>query len=275
MKSESKTLYIPLYAKAYVSGRGLILHDEHAERIWDTEGFPLGRRARSKWLAFFLGMRARVFDEWVRERVRSERNVAVLHIGCGMDARVMRIGARFGTWYDIDFPEVISERRKYFDDGERYCMIGADLRSHDFLSQITEKHAVVILEGVSMYVSADELKGLFSALGEHFESYEMLLDTYSVLAAKMSKLKNPVHGVGVSTVTGVNCAEELLCEGLSFVGGHEMTPARMIDELSGTERFWFRTLYGGKLARSLYRIYEYAWHASHKAPCENNEKESE
>ena len=62
MISESKTLYIPLYAKAYVSQRGLILHDEYAERIWDAEGFPLGRKARSKWLAFFLGMRARVFE---------------------------------------------------------------------------------------------------------------------------------------------------------------------------------------------------------------------
>ena len=259
MISESKTLYIPLYAKAYVSQRGLILHDEYAERIWDAEGFPLGRKARSKWLAFFLGMRARVFDEWVRERVRERKDVAVIHIGCGMDARVMRVGARNGDWYDLDLPEVISERRKYFDDGERYQMIGSDLRSHEFLTKIEQKHAVVVMEGVCMYVAPEELRALFSALGAHFESYEVLLDTYSTLAAKLSKLKNPVHGVGVGQVFGSECAEELLCDGLHFVGEHEITPSAMIDELSGAERFWFKRLYGGKFARSLYRIYEYAW----------------
>ena len=38
MESVSKTLYIPLYAKAFVSRRGLVLEDRKAEEIWDAEG---------------------------------------------------------------------------------------------------------------------------------------------------------------------------------------------------------------------------------------------
>ena len=34
MNNVNKTLYIPLFAKAYVSKKGLFLHDEKAEQIW-------------------------------------------------------------------------------------------------------------------------------------------------------------------------------------------------------------------------------------------------
>ena len=62
MDNVNKTLYIPLYGKAYVSRRGLILRDSKAEEIWTAEGFPLRGKSASKWLAYYMGMRAAVFD---------------------------------------------------------------------------------------------------------------------------------------------------------------------------------------------------------------------
>ena len=41
MDSVNKTLYIPLYGKAYVSRKGIIFQDKKAEEIWSTEGFSL------------------------------------------------------------------------------------------------------------------------------------------------------------------------------------------------------------------------------------------
>ena len=38
MDSVNRTLYIPLFGKAYVSRRGLFLSDRKAEEIWDAEG---------------------------------------------------------------------------------------------------------------------------------------------------------------------------------------------------------------------------------------------
>ena len=56
MESVNKTLYIPLYGKAYVSRKGLFLDDPQARKIWDAEGFPLTGKAKSKWLAYYMGM---------------------------------------------------------------------------------------------------------------------------------------------------------------------------------------------------------------------------
>ena len=62
MNSVNKTLYIPLYGKAYVSRKGLFLEDKKAEEIWNAEGFMLRGKAKSKWLAYYMGIRAAVFD---------------------------------------------------------------------------------------------------------------------------------------------------------------------------------------------------------------------
>ena len=62
MNNVNKTLYIPLYGKSLVSKKGILLHDPKAEAIWEAEGFALKGKARSKWLAYYMGMRSAVFD---------------------------------------------------------------------------------------------------------------------------------------------------------------------------------------------------------------------
>ena len=90
MNEVNKTLYIPLFGKSYVSKKGIILEDKKAEKIWESEGFALRGKSKSKWLAYYMGMRARVFDDWTRDRLLEHPTATVLHIGCGLDSRVER-----------------------------------------------------------------------------------------------------------------------------------------------------------------------------------------
>ena len=69
MDSTNKTLYIPLYGKAMVSAKGIILDDKKAEEIWKKEAFPLKGKAKSKWLAYYMSMRGKVFDGAVLQRL--------------------------------------------------------------------------------------------------------------------------------------------------------------------------------------------------------------
>ena len=54
MNGVNKTLYIPLYGKASVSKKGIILYDAKAEEIWEKEGFELKGKAKSKWLTYYI-----------------------------------------------------------------------------------------------------------------------------------------------------------------------------------------------------------------------------
>lgn len=257
MDSVNKTLYIPLYGKAYVSRKGLILKDTKAEALWAAEGFPLKGKSASKWLAYYMGMRSAVFDRWTMEKVREDPKATVLHIGCGLDNRVGRVAAGESLWYDVDFPEVIDQRKKHYQETAVYKMYAADAREPEWLELIPGDAAVVILEGISMYLKPEELANLFAAFANRFSTVKILMDSYTEFAAKASKFKNPIHDVGVTEVYGFDDPETLEKTGVQFVSEWDMTPEEMIGQLQGMEKLIFRKLYAGKMSRKLYRMYEF------------------
>lgn len=257
MNNVNKTLYIPLYGKSYVSKRGIILHDPKAEEIWEAEGFVLKGKSASKWLSYYMGMRAAVVDRWAARMMQTHPDAAVLHLGCGMDSRCLRIDHHGHRWYDVDFPDVIEERRKYYQESEHYKMIGADIRTIDWFPENYTDSAIVIMEGISMYLKREELTGLLDRLSDRFERVNLLMDCYTVFAAKASKYKNPINDVGVTQVYGLDDPELFNTSGLTFDGEMEMTPQDMIDSLPGMEKHIFRKLYAGGIAKKMYRLYEY------------------
>lgn len=264
MDGVNKTLYIPLYGKAYVSKKGVILEDKKAEEIWSKEQFELKGKSKSKWLAYYMGMRAAVFDEWVKneltqKEIVNDRNIIVLHIGCGMDSRAERVGNNKVRWYDVDFPDVIAERSKYYQEKDTYHMYTADARKTDWIKDLPKGEAVVILEGISMYFKPEEMQRLLKALTEHFDQVKVLMDCYTKKAAKASKYKNPINDVGVTVTYGIDDPDVFEENtGLKYVREHNMTPDNMTSQLEGIEKIVFRYVFGGKISKAMYRMYEYS-----------------
>lgn len=258
MDNVNRTLYIPLYGKALVSRMGRFLQDEMAEQIWQQEGFPLKGKAKSRWLAYSMAMRAAVFDRWLEDRLKQTPEAVVLHLGCGLDSRILRVGEADGMWFDVDFPEVIGERQRYFRETECYRMLGADLRDLTWLEKIPGGKAVVVMEGISMYLQPHQLRELFAGLSEHFQQLDILMDCYTTLGAKATKYKNPINTVGVTQVYGLD-DPQTAAEGspLRCVGETDMNPDHLIRQLPSRDQKIFRRIYAGKLAKKLYRMYEY------------------
>lgn len=259
MNNVNQTLYIPLYGKSYVSQKGIILQDSMAEKIWTAVEFPLKSKSKSKWLAYYMGMRSAVFDCWTTEQIRKNSDAVVIHLGCGLDSRCQRVTEKMSVWYDVDFPEVICERQKYYHEDTSYRTIGCDVRDPQLWERVSDgQSAIVIMEGISMYMNPQELETVFSMISRRFEHVALLMDCYSTFAAKASKYKNPINDVGVSQVYGLDDPQNVTgASGLSFVREWDMTPAELIDQLQGTEKPIFKKLYAGKIARKMYHLYEY------------------
>ena len=257
MDAVNKTLYIPLYGKSCVSKKGIILHDPKAEEIWAMEGFTLKGKSASKWLSFYMAMRAAAFDRWVIGQMEKMPEATVLHLGCGMDSRICRVGDKGHLWYDIDFPDVIAQRKRYYPEKGNYKMLAMDVTADDFLSEIGGKSAIVVMEGISMYLKQSQLQSLMTRLCEHFEQVSLLMDCYTEFAAKASKYRNPINDVGVTEVYGMDEPKLLEKSGLRFRQEMDMTPPELIDQLQGIEKTVFRKLYAGSIARRMYRLYEY------------------
>ena len=270
MNEVNKTLFIPLYGKSQVSKKKVILHDSMAEKIWDEEAFPIRGKSKSKWLAYNMAMRARVFDDWVEEMLRQNKNALVLHIGCGLDSRCLRIKEPYTNWIDADFPDVISLRKKYYKETEAYHMREIDASKMEQIETLPDSDAaIIILEGVSMYLPNEKINELFCTLQKKYTKLHILMDVYTQWGAKASKYKNPVNDVGVTTLWGIDDIESVLENtNMKCKKEHSFTPIYLIQELKPFERVFFRMMFSEKLYKKIYRLYEVE---SFAATCEPTE----
>ena len=258
MNEVNKTLYIPLYGKSKVSKQGIILNDSSAEKIWEEEGFTIHGRSKSKWLAYNMAMRARVFDDWTGRMLHQNENALVLHIGCGLDSRCMRVGSSYTRWIDCDLPDVITIRRKYFQESEKYQMMTLDASDSAQIGSLPDSEtAIVVLEGLSMYLTNDQICNFLHALEIKYQNLQILMDVYTEFGARISKYKNPVNDVGVNILYGISDIRSVI-RGLRIepVAEHTFTPTALIDELPFAERFFFKLFFTGRLYRKIYRLYE-------------------
>ncbi len=256
MDQVNKTLYIPLRGKAYVSSQGILLSDPYAEAIWEAQKFPLKGKSATKWLAYSMGIRAAVFDRWLSEQFAKCPDAVVLHLGCGLDSRCRRVKTE-NAWFDVDFPAVMDERKRWFPETDSYHMIASDLRE-DWLGSLPGGTAIVVMEGVSMYLTREERRSLLNKLAGHFSEVRLLMDTYTTFAAKATKYKNPINDVGVTQVYGFDDPQELESgTGLAFLLEHDMNPNWLVSQLPRKDQRLYRLVYGGKMAQKICRLYEY------------------
>ena len=184
----------------------------------------------------------------------------ILHIGCGLDARCNRVKQPYKRWIDCDFPDVIAIRKKYYEDTESYQMRAVDAAKSEQIKALPEsKTVIVVLEGLSMYLTNEQLHGFFKTLEEKYEKIHILMDIYTEFAAKASKYKNPINDVGVTKVYGIDHIENVIGDlRISFQKEHSLTPMRLVDELKSFDRAFFKSMFTGSIYRKIYRLYEFS-----------------
>ena len=258
MNEVNRTLFIPLYGKTQVSEKGIILNDPMAERIWKAEAFPIRGKSKSKWLAYNMAMRARVFDDWTEAMLRANPDALVLHIGCGLDSRCLRVKKTYTNWIDADFPEVLSLRRKYYEENDAYHMMAIDASKAEQIARLPDSEtAIVVLEGISMYLTNAQVRCMLRAFEKKYTQLHILMDVYTEFGAKVSRYKNPVNDMGVTELYGIDDVKALLDDTrIKLKAEHSFTPDHLINELKPFERVFFRTMFAEKIYRRIYRLYE-------------------
>lgn len=254
MKNESLTLFIPLYGKALMSREG-IFPDETAERIVDSVEYDFSRVDQTRKLAIYMAMRAAHYDRMVQDYAARHPEGIVLQLGVGLDSRVNRVQVSL-PWYDLDFLEVIDLRRAYYPETEQYHLIAAPALPADWLADIPHHtHALIIAEGLSMYLSQQDMRDLMAAFRAHFTEAEFVFDAYSPLAARLSKWKNPVNAVDAKIDFAMDDPALLEGEGSKCILNSDINTPDMVARLRGSDRLRFRFM--GRAGKSFYRIFGY------------------
>ncbi|PSL00604.1 O-methyltransferase involved in polyketide biosynthesis [Murinocardiopsis flavida] len=106
--------------------------------------------------------RTRQLDDWTRAFLAERPDAVVLHLGCGLDARALRVDPAPGVlWYDVDYPEVIALRQRLYSAGAGYRMIGASVTDPSWADGVpVDRPTLVVAEGLLMYLPAEEVRRL-------------------------------------------------------------------------------------------------------------------
>lgn len=124
--------------------------------------------------------RARIIDDWLRDRLLADPEQLIILLGAGFDSRAFRLPG--GRWVEIDQPGLIAEKERVLPSARspqpltRLAMDFATESLADKLAPFEGERPVIVMEGVSMYLSQAQLKSTFSALAWGFPRHTLMLD---------------------------------------------------------------------------------------------------
>ena len=104
--------------------------------------------------------RAKLIDDAARAFLARHDEAVVLHLGCGLDSRVLRLDPRPSVrWFDVDQEPVIELRRQLYDDREGATTIAASVTDPGWWSQLPDDlPRLVLAEGLLMYLAPDGVR---------------------------------------------------------------------------------------------------------------------
>lgn len=169
--------FIPLYGKAMMSKNNLFINDPKAEEIISKVKFNFEDLKQSKWLSMYMALRAKIIDEICNRYITQNPNTTVIHLGCGLDSRCLRVDNNNISWYDIDFQSVIDLRKQFYKETEKYKMIGKSVTDLSWLDEIDldNQSVLIVAEGLTMYLSEQELQQLIKGLNSKFSNATIVL----------------------------------------------------------------------------------------------------
>lgn len=177
----AETLLIPLYGRAEIVRRGeRLLADPRAVELVEAIDYDF---ARFDGLPSLVGAawRTAVFDHWVEAWLDRHPAGTVVEIGVGLNTRYERVAAGRGRWIELDLPEAMALRRRYFADDERRRSVAASVLDDDWLDLAADTGPgpwLFVAEAVLGFLDADEVHGVLDRIARRLPGSTVAFDSW-------------------------------------------------------------------------------------------------
>lgn len=193
LRDVSMTSLLTLYCHALESqSKDPILLDEKAVEIVkeldkelssnkDPLARVLVRRKLKKQMFIHIAIRSKRYDKYVTDFLQKYPSGVVINIGCGLDSRFLRIDNEEVQFYDLDFPEVIHLKKKFFNETERYHFISSSVLDFSWMDDVKIQKGpfLFIAEGIFMYLPQKEVEALVLKLRSEFPGSELVCEVFN------------------------------------------------------------------------------------------------
>jgi len=208
-----QTTMATLYAKALDADLpDPILGDRYAKEIVRRIDYDWSKTAITVRNSPSATARTAHFDGWAGRFLAVHPDAVVLHVGCGLDARFFRLQPSPRVdWYDIDYPEVAELRCRLYPGVDRCHVVAASVTDPSWLKAIPDdRPALMIAEGVTMYLSERDGIALLRRVVDRFSGGELQFDAFNRFAIRSQWSNTVVRRSGSTLRWGINGPDEIL-----------------------------------------------------------------
>ncbi|HUL26854.1 MAG TPA: class I SAM-dependent methyltransferase [Streptosporangiaceae bacterium] len=176
-----ETLFIPLAARARATHRRRpVVRDPKAAEMVAAIDYDTTKYGRGAGGTVTV-LRTAIFDSWVRAFLDAHPAGTVVEIGTGLNTRFERVDNGAVHWIDLDLPDTIELRRRFFADTGRRRMVAASVLDSAWLPAAAESPGPYFFaaEGVLVYLPEEQVSRALTQIVEQFPGAFIALDTYS------------------------------------------------------------------------------------------------
>lgn len=229
LRGEQLTMLMTLrmHARDALS-RTPILADAYAADVLERAGHPLREGLAVDGNLYAVCARARLVDDLVRGFLAAHADAVVLHLGCGLDSRVLRVERGPGvSWFDVDQAPVIARRRELYDDLPGVTTLATRVEDPGWWAEVpADRPRLVVAEGLLMYLTPDLVRTVLTQAVTGAGPFTLVADTVAPWVAAAAAL----HPVMRSAGTGFSSTTRDLTRAAGDLGLVRRTPRSVAAE---------------------------------------------
>lgn len=218
-----ETLLITLYIRAKdAAGDTPVVNDQKAVEMVKKIDYDFSKFDSGIMSYYGVLARAKMMDDQARAFFSRNPQCTVVSVGCGLDTRFSRVDNGKIRWYNLDFPEVIEQRKLFFEDHPRVRDIPKSALDPSWTQDVETngQPLLIISEGMLMYLHEEEVARLLGILTHGFDSFEAHFDLLYKGLVNKGNYHDTVKKTGAQFNWGVKDGSEVvrLCPGLKQTG---------------------------------------------------------
>jgi len=172
-----------------------------------------------KRLVVHIALRAKKYDDYVRDFLHRFPDGVIVNIGCGLDSRFLRIDNGDVVFYDLDLPEIIAIKKTFFNETKRYRLIASSVLDYNWMEPVLQHKGpfLFMAEGVFMYLDGKDVRSLVLKIQETFRGSELVCEVVNSIWLKFPlkkilefKLQREMHmGRDATFRSGIRDSREM------------------------------------------------------------------
>jgi O-methyltransferase involved in polyketide biosynthesis len=230
--------------------------DERSREIWE-------RFRRFKYPNASNAVRHRIIDDYLRREIGRQSDISIFIIGCGFDTRPFRFPG--GRWVELDDASILDYKEARLPvarSRNSLSRVAIDFTTESLEDKLrpfaTSEHVIVIVEGVSMYLSEQQTRNLAFTLKTVFPQHTLYCDLMrrSFIEKYGGRFRQAIHELGATFGDLVQAPETRLTKEGYRADGDVSIPLRGAELAGGVSaRFLLNNLLTGM--RDGYKVWRF------------------